>query len=152
MKVCLVGAPTAHEFDDRTMGEAEALRTIAEHAPLGVLSLAAVLEDLSLRDVVQADVDCAAIGIRVAHELGARSGERENGAVAVVGCVVDVVVVVAVAPAGGVAPAAVGDRRVGVVDPCSGLRCADVDRDACRRLRRGSVLVGLCGGQRVLAG
>ncbi len=33
MKVCLVGAPTAHEFDDRTMGEAEALRTIAEHAP-----------------------------------------------------------------------------------------------------------------------
>ncbi|HEV2691061.1 MAG TPA: cobalamin-dependent protein, partial [Bryobacteraceae bacterium] len=48
MKVCLVGAPTAHEIDDRAMGEAEALRVIAEHAPLGVLSLAAVLEERGL--------------------------------------------------------------------------------------------------------
>src|SRR5260370_5681307 len=52
MNVCLVGAPTAHEFDDRTMGEADALRTIAEHAPLGVLSLAAVLEERGLRPEV----------------------------------------------------------------------------------------------------
>jgi radical SAM superfamily enzyme YgiQ (UPF0313 family) len=48
MKVCLVSAPTANEFDDRTMGEVDALRTIAEHAPLGVLSLAAVLEGQGL--------------------------------------------------------------------------------------------------------
>jgi radical SAM superfamily enzyme YgiQ (UPF0313 family) len=52
MKVCLVGAPTAHEFDDHVMGEAEALRAIAEHAPLGVLSLAAVLEERGLHPEV----------------------------------------------------------------------------------------------------
>ena len=52
MKVCLVGAPTANEFDDSTMDEALALRTIAEHAPLGVLSLAAVLEERGLRPEV----------------------------------------------------------------------------------------------------
>ena len=52
MKVCLVGAPTAHEFDDRAMSEADARRAIAEHAPLGVLSLAAVLEKQGLRPEV----------------------------------------------------------------------------------------------------
>ncbi len=52
MKVCLVGVPTANEFDDRTMGEADALRAVAEHAPLGVLSLAAVLEERGLRPEV----------------------------------------------------------------------------------------------------
>jgi radical SAM superfamily enzyme YgiQ (UPF0313 family) len=52
MKVCLVGAPTAHEFDDGAMAESDALRAIAEHAPLGVLSLAAVLEEQGLRPEV----------------------------------------------------------------------------------------------------
>jgi radical SAM superfamily enzyme YgiQ (UPF0313 family) len=52
MKVCLVGAPTAHEFDDRAMAEGDALRAIAEHAPLGVLSLAAVLEERGLHPEV----------------------------------------------------------------------------------------------------
>src|SRR5215831_18544490 len=52
MKVCLVGAPTAHEFDDSSMGEEESLRAIAEHAPLGVLSLAAVLEERGLHPEV----------------------------------------------------------------------------------------------------
>src|SRR5437016_12493887 len=52
MKVCLVGAPTAHEFDDRALGEADALQAIAEHAPLGVLSLAAVLEERGLHPEV----------------------------------------------------------------------------------------------------
>ena len=52
MKVCLVSAPTANEFDDRAMGETDALRTIAEHAPLGVLSLAAVLETQGLHPEV----------------------------------------------------------------------------------------------------
>jgi len=52
MKVCLVGAPTANEFDNHAMSEADALRNIAEHAPLGVLSLAAVLEEQGLRPEV----------------------------------------------------------------------------------------------------
>src|SRR5215472_16804604 len=52
MKVCLVGAPTAHEFDDRAMSEADARRDIAEHAPLGVVSLAAVLEKQGFRPEV----------------------------------------------------------------------------------------------------
>jgi len=52
MKVCLVSAPTANEFDDHAMAEADALRTIAEHAPLGVLSLAAVLEERGLHPEV----------------------------------------------------------------------------------------------------
>src|SRR5215813_5875290 len=52
MKVCLVGAPTAHEFDDRPISEADAVRAIAEHAPLGVLSLAAVLEQRGLHPEV----------------------------------------------------------------------------------------------------
>jgi radical SAM superfamily enzyme YgiQ (UPF0313 family) len=44
MKVCLISAPTASELDDPKLAEAEARRMMAEHAPLGVLSLAAVLE------------------------------------------------------------------------------------------------------------
>lgn len=52
MKVCLAGAPTANEFDDRPMPEADALRTIAQHTPLGILSLAAVLEDRGLKPEV----------------------------------------------------------------------------------------------------
>src|SRR5947209_6732191 len=52
MKVCLVGAPTAHEFDDHAMSETDALRAIAEHAPLGVLSLAAVLENHGMKPEV----------------------------------------------------------------------------------------------------
>ncbi len=44
MKICLVSAPTANDFDDPQIAESDAVRTIAEHAPLGILSLAAVLE------------------------------------------------------------------------------------------------------------
>ncbi len=44
MKVCLISAPTANEFDDPEIVESDAMRMIAEHAPLGILSLAAVLE------------------------------------------------------------------------------------------------------------
>ena len=44
MKVCLISPPTVTEFNERQMGEREAYRVIAEYAPLGVLSLAAVLE------------------------------------------------------------------------------------------------------------
>jgi radical SAM superfamily enzyme YgiQ (UPF0313 family) len=45
MRVCLVSPPTATEFEDRAVAESEAVRLFAEHAPLGILSLAAVLEE-----------------------------------------------------------------------------------------------------------
>src|SRR5262249_45802898 len=44
MRVCLASAPTANDFADPELAESEAIRKIAEHAPLGILSLAAVLE------------------------------------------------------------------------------------------------------------
>ncbi|HEV2861007.1 MAG TPA: radical SAM protein [Pyrinomonadaceae bacterium] len=44
MRVCLISPPTVTEFSERQVAESDALRLIAEHAPLGVLSLAAVLE------------------------------------------------------------------------------------------------------------
>jgi radical SAM superfamily enzyme YgiQ (UPF0313 family) len=43
MKVCLISPPTVTEFDGGRIAEQEAVRLIAEHAPLGILSLAAVL-------------------------------------------------------------------------------------------------------------
>ena len=52
MKVCLISAPTASELGGSHLAEADALRTMAEHAPLGVLSLAAVLEREGLRPEV----------------------------------------------------------------------------------------------------
>jgi radical SAM superfamily enzyme YgiQ (UPF0313 family) len=52
MKVCLISAPTANDFEDREIAESEAVRLIAEHAPLGILSLAAVLA----REGLQSDV------------------------------------------------------------------------------------------------
>jgi radical SAM superfamily enzyme YgiQ (UPF0313 family) len=52
MKVCLISAPTASELDNPKLAEAEALRMMAEHAPLGVLSLAAVLEAKGLEPEV----------------------------------------------------------------------------------------------------
>lgn len=44
MEVCLVGPPTVTEFDPQT-ASSEAFRLIAEHVPLGILTLAAVLEE-----------------------------------------------------------------------------------------------------------
>src|SRR5438270_13229692 len=53
MKVCLISAPTANQFDGRVVGEAEAARIMGELAPVGILSLAAVLEAKGLQpDVV----------------------------------------------------------------------------------------------------
>ncbi len=48
MKVCLISPPTVTEFNERQVAASDALRLIAEHAPLGVLSLAAVLEGLGI--------------------------------------------------------------------------------------------------------
>ena len=52
MKVCLISAPTANQFNGRAVGEAEAARIMGELAPVGVLSLAAVLEARGLQPEV----------------------------------------------------------------------------------------------------
>jgi radical SAM superfamily enzyme YgiQ (UPF0313 family) len=52
MKVCLISAPTTNDFDDLEIAESDAIRTIAEHAPLGILCLAAVLEQHNLQPEV----------------------------------------------------------------------------------------------------
>jgi hypothetical protein len=44
MRVCLVTAPTAVDFEDEALSEAEFLRSSLKDAPLGTLTLAAVLE------------------------------------------------------------------------------------------------------------
>lgn len=44
MRVCLISPPTVTEFGERQVVETEAVRLITEHAPLGILSLAAALE------------------------------------------------------------------------------------------------------------
>ena len=52
MKVCLISAPTANQLDERAVGEAEAARIMGELAPIGILSLAAVLESRGLQPEV----------------------------------------------------------------------------------------------------
>src|SRR6476659_6862780 len=52
MKVCLISAPTANQFDGRAVGEMEAARIMGELAPVGILSLAAVLEAKGLQPEV----------------------------------------------------------------------------------------------------
>src|SRR6478752_2418647 len=52
MKVCLISAPTANQFDRRAVGEMEAARIMGELAPVGILSLAAVLEAKGLQPEV----------------------------------------------------------------------------------------------------
>jgi radical SAM superfamily enzyme YgiQ (UPF0313 family) len=51
MKVCLISAPTANQLH-KAVGETEAARMMGELAPVGVLSLAAVLEARDLRPEV----------------------------------------------------------------------------------------------------
>lgn len=68
MNVCLISPPTATEFSERQMAEEEVLRLIAEHAPLGVLSLAAVLEaqgvGVRLVDLNHLYYDYVRLGVR----------------------------------------------------------------------------------------
>jgi radical SAM superfamily enzyme YgiQ (UPF0313 family) len=52
MKICLISAPTANQFDGRAVGELEAARIMGELAPVGILSLAAVLEARGLQPAV----------------------------------------------------------------------------------------------------
>ena len=46
MNICLISPPTLTDFDDLASAETDAVRLITEHAPLGILSLAAVLENM----------------------------------------------------------------------------------------------------------
>src|SRR5579859_701429 len=52
MKVCLISAPTANQFDHQAVGEMDAARIMGELAPVGILSLAAVLEAKGLQPEV----------------------------------------------------------------------------------------------------
>ena len=52
MKICLISAPTANQFDGRAVGEMDAARIMGELAPVGILSLAAVLEAKGLQPEV----------------------------------------------------------------------------------------------------
>ncbi len=52
MRVCLISAPTANQFDSRMVGETDAARIMGELAPVGILSLAAVLEAKGLQPEV----------------------------------------------------------------------------------------------------
>jgi radical SAM superfamily enzyme YgiQ (UPF0313 family) len=52
MKICLISAPTANQFDGRAVGEIEAARIMGELAPVGILNLAAVLEAKGLQPEV----------------------------------------------------------------------------------------------------
>src|SRR5215471_14546425 len=52
MKVCLISAPTANQFNGRAVDESDAARIMGELAPVGILSLAAVLEAKGLQPEV----------------------------------------------------------------------------------------------------
>ncbi len=52
MRVCLISAPTANQLDNRDLGETDAARIMGELAPVGILSLAAVLEAKGLQPEV----------------------------------------------------------------------------------------------------
>src|SRR5437763_14444378 len=52
MRICLISAPTANQFDNRPVDEMEAARIMGELAPVGNLSLAAVLEAKGLQPEV----------------------------------------------------------------------------------------------------
>jgi radical SAM superfamily enzyme YgiQ (UPF0313 family) len=52
MKVCLISAPTANRLGNQALGEMDAARIMGELAPIGILSLAAVLEAKGLQPEV----------------------------------------------------------------------------------------------------
>lgn len=52
MKVCLVSPPTVTDLEDPAIAGHKAIRLIAEHAPVGVLSLAAVLDKRNIETFV----------------------------------------------------------------------------------------------------
>ena len=71
MRVCLISAPTANQFHGGAVGEEEAARIMGELAPVGILSLAAVLEGKGLQPEV---VDLN----RVYYEWRRHSNQNES--------------------------------------------------------------------------
>jgi radical SAM superfamily enzyme YgiQ (UPF0313 family) len=71
MKVCLISAPTANQFHGRAVGEAEAARIMGELAPVGILSLAAVLESKGLQPEV--------VDLNRVYYNWLQEGGRDNG-------------------------------------------------------------------------
>jgi radical SAM superfamily enzyme YgiQ (UPF0313 family) len=76
MKVCLISAPTANQFYHRAVGETEAARIMGELAPVGVLSLAAVLEAKGLQPQV-VDLNRVYYEWLQKSNSGERSGEGD---------------------------------------------------------------------------
>src|SRR5215468_3588289 len=72
MKICLISAPTANQLNNPALGEMEAARIMGELAPVGILSLAAVLEAQGLQPEV---VDLN----RVYYEWRQHSNGKEGG-------------------------------------------------------------------------
>ncbi|MFF7452546.1 MULTISPECIES: cobalamin-dependent protein [unclassified Streptomyces] len=52
MKVCLISPPTVTEYQDASVAENRTMKTVSENVPLGVLSLAAVLEQQGRQPIV----------------------------------------------------------------------------------------------------
>jgi radical SAM superfamily enzyme YgiQ (UPF0313 family) len=52
MKLCLISPPTVIDFNERLVTEFEATQLILEHAPMGILSLAAVLEQQGIESEI----------------------------------------------------------------------------------------------------
>src|SRR5438128_9310758 len=72
MKVCLISPPTLTEFNERMVAESEALRLIAQHAPMGILSLGAVLEQHGIQTEL---VDLN----RLYYQYSSAGGQSETG-------------------------------------------------------------------------
>jgi radical SAM superfamily enzyme YgiQ (UPF0313 family) len=70
LKVCLVSIPTATDFEDPVQFESEGVREIVADIPLGILALAAVLEEIGVEPQI---VDSNAWYVEYIHS-GARLG------------------------------------------------------------------------------
>lgn len=79
LKVCLISAPTASDFDDPKIAETEAVRLIAEHAPLGILTLAGALENTGLTPEI---IDLNRLYYEYLRSEGQQPGEHNFAAYA----------------------------------------------------------------------
>ena len=71
MNICLISPPTLGEFNDRFVADSEAARLIFEHAPMGILSLAAVLD--------QQDVQVQIVDLNRLYHAYVNAGLRGKG-------------------------------------------------------------------------
>src|SRR5215471_11385307 len=75
MKICLISAPTANQFSSQVPGETDAARIMGELAPVGILSLAAVLEVRGLQPEV---VDLNRVYYSWLQSSGRNQDKNEN--------------------------------------------------------------------------